>query len=117
MAPDGVVGLVEDRAGIEEGLGGSEGPLDGLLVAQRDILRVEFGIGAHHPDPVVFRGLGEFFPVEHVGSLPGLEKAGHGPVLEQGLRAWSRNIPGSLATRAARVAASRRAWIGLRQTT
>ena len=37
--------------------------------------------------------------------------------LSRVLAPWSRNIPGSLATRSARLAASRRACAGLRQTT
>ena len=77
MAADGGIGFVEDRACIEQALGGPEDLFDcpELLVFQRDLGGGERGVGAQYPHSVEPLLLLSLFAVDGQDTLSGLEIA------------------------------------------
>lgn len=75
MAADGSIGLVEDRPGIEAGLGGAEHGLDleQVAIADGGLQGADPGIGKQDGDAIEAGFLGKLAPIDLEGLATGLE--------------------------------------------
>ena len=80
MAADSGIGLMEDGAGVEAGLGNPEQGLElkQVTVADDGLQRGDPGIGAQHADAIVAGLIGKLAHVDLEGVAAGLEIAAIG---------------------------------------